>query len=213
MVQDFIFSSKGASDRYYRINPSQSLSSHLSNKVITRWENLWSKTVCWNTAIPWWAKHREAIFPLSGNSGKCIKEEDMWMEWHRFVIPDVDPWDSLEIFVSFDKRVPGIKWGWWITCHPHWAIVDLLPASVLDQISSVQNLGMFQRTVSSRHPSPKAAWTMLHGTTLLCQKSVSSRICTLRCPWGTTFGSCKTTLWLQAKLTCPLVKQKANMWL
>lgn len=33
------------------------------------------------------------------------------MEWHRFVIPDVDPWDSLEIFVSFDKRVPGIKWG------------------------------------------------------------------------------------------------------
>lgn len=62
-------------------------------------------------------------------------------------------WDSLEIFVSFSKRVPGTKRGWWTTCHPHCTIVELLPASVLDQTSPVQNLGMFQWTVFSRNPS------------------------------------------------------------
>lgn len=57
----------------------------------------------------------------------------------------------------FNKKVSGTKQGKRTTCHPDWATVDLLPAFVLDQISSVQNLGLFQRTVSSRDPSPQAA--------------------------------------------------------
>lgn len=129
------------------------------------------------------------------------------MKWQRFVILDIYSWYSLYHLIRGcwgpirADELPAIDIGQLLTCcwPPFWT-----------RYLQYKTWPCFRRQfLPGTCPSRQYRWASMglaHSA-----KNQSPRLLTLSHPLDNIFGSCKTMLRLQAKLTCPVVKQKANI--